>query len=75
MVSDLVYAPRLIGNRIHDLYRMGTMANITKTVYGSDWFVATPDVRLGIQAAIARQSANFPNGKLIISKKIISKRI
>lgn len=38
------------------------MANYTKTVFGSDWVVASPDVRLGIVAAIARQSANFPSG-------------
>jgi predicted amidohydrolase YtcJ len=62
MIDDLVYAPRLIGNRIHDLYRMATMANLTKTIYGSDWAVASPDVRLGMFAALARQSTNYPEG-------------
>jgi len=63
MVDDLQYASNLLGEqRSLDLYRLYSLNNLTTTVYGSDWYVASPDVRLGIAAAMSRQSEKYKTG-------------
>ncbi|KAL0490374.1 ytcJ, partial [Acrasis kona] len=62
MVDDFEYASELLGDRTVDLYRLYSLNNATTTVYGSDWSVASPDVRLGIVAAMSRQSKKYPQG-------------